>query len=170
MEKNNKEKNKLYKNGFIRPDYLFSYWILIWAIMYFFAQRAKETTASKFICENMNPMIALVFALLENIFMFIKILIYNPVPSLIVNFLFMMFFVKIIPIYLIRSYKIKIIENITTFIFIFIVYIIYLFSNKTSVYDVYIEVEKSIFGNENKTPMFPLIEYIKSIFKKLFYV
>jgi len=168
MEKNNKEKNKLYKNGFIRPDYLFSYWILIWAIMYFFAQRAKETTASKFICENMNPMIVLVVALLENMYMFTRILIYNPLPSLLAKYLFMMFFIKIIPIYLIRNYKIKMIENIATFIFIFIVYIIYLLSNKTSVYDVYIEVDKSILGNEERTPMFQLIEYIKSIFKKPF--
>jgi len=170
MEKNQKEKNQLYKNGFIRADYLFSYWIFVWAIVYFFAQRAKETTASKFICENMNPLFALILALLENIFMFIKILIYNPVPSLVANYLFMMLFVKILPIYLIRSYKIKIIENVASFICIIIVYNIYLYFNKTTPYYVYMEASKSIIGNENKTPMFQLIEYVKGIFKKLFYV
>jgi len=91
-------------------------------------------------------------------------MIYNPDPGLILKFLFMMFTIKILPIYLLRKYKIKAFENIMSLVIIFIAYNIYLYSNEKNVYDIYMNADKFILKNENKTPIFQLFHYIQTTF------
>lgn len=172
MEENKKKKEekldpKKYtvdKEGHLRPDFLFSFWVLAWGIIYYFAQRANKppSTASDFITENMNPIFAFVFALIENIGMFIRILIYNPEPGLMIKFIFMMVTIKIIPIYFLRKYKIKVFENTMALLIIFILYNVYLYSNEKNAYDIYVKADKYILKNENRTPIFQLIHYIQT--------
>jgi hypothetical protein len=110
----------------------------------------------------MNPISAFVFALIENIAMFIKILIYNPDPELIMKFIFMMVTIKILPIYFLRKYKIKVFENTMALVIIFIAYNVYLYSNEKNIYDIYVQADKFILKNENRMPIFQLIHYIQT--------
>jgi hypothetical protein len=161
-EKLDPKKYTVDKEGRLRADFLFSYWVLAWGIIYFFSQKAKDSTGSRFISENMNPIFALIFALIENIGMFIKILIYNPEPSLIFKFLFMMLTIKILPIYVLRNYKVKAFENIMSLVVIFIIYNIYLYSNGKNIYDIYVNADKYILKNENRTTLFQLFHFIQT--------
>jgi len=45
---------------------------------------------------------------------------------------------------------------------IFIIYNIYLYSNGKNVYDIYVQADKFILKNENRTPLFQLIHYIQT--------
>jgi hypothetical protein len=149
--------------GNIRPDYLFSYWILLWVVVYYFCGRAKESSKwSKYIYENMNPLFLLWLALAENIVVFVKILIYNPTLSIIGKDLAMMLLIKVLPIYILRNGKIKILENILFGMMLFIIYNIYLWFNGQNAYDIYTKVDKYILGDENRTPLFQIFLWLSS--------
>ena len=87
------------KSGHFRPDLLFSYWIFTYFLFYYFINKSSSIS-SKWVSEHMNPIYLLFVALLENIFTFLFILLVNPNYLIIIQYLFMMFLVKILPIYL----------------------------------------------------------------------
>ena len=60
------EPNKytLDKSGNIRADFIFSYWILIWFIVYYFIGPPNSKIV-QFVKTNMNPAVGLWIALLE---------------------------------------------------------------------------------------------------------
>lgn len=163
VEQLDPQKYTLDDKGNIRPDYLFSYWILLWVVVYYFCGKVKESSKwSKYIYENMNPIPFVWLALVENIVLFVKILIYNPIWSIIIKDLAMILFTKILTIYLLSGSKIKIIENILFGMILFIIYNIYLWFNGQNVYDIYSKVHKYILGGENRTPLFQLFSWLSS--------
>jgi hypothetical protein len=74
----------------------------------------------------------------------------------------MMFLIKILPIYFLRKYKIKVFENTMALLIIFILYNVYLYSNGKNAYDIYVQADKFILKNENRTPLSQLFHSIQT--------
>ena len=69
--------------NFIRPDYLFSYWIFVWFLIYYFFPYSLSPSFK----ENGNPLLILYLELLVNIFQFIYFLFSNLSFDVLVIFL-----------------------------------------------------------------------------------
>jgi hypothetical protein len=136
---NNENKEKLIRNNKVRHELLFSYWILAWAILYYFLYMIKS---SNIIIKNIltwfNPTIALYISLLYTIISFFYLLVYYPDIQLLYFVILMCLSIKVFPIYLLLGTKINIKSNIISSIAFFIIYSLYLYSNNISIYDIYI--------------------------------
>ena len=121
-----------------RLDYVFSYWIFLWFILYYFK------------IVKYSPLFLLLIALVENVFIFIYLILIFIIENSYYNFLKLFafiiinFFIKILPLY----YIIKIENNVKTIedfikvlksiklndiiisFYLFLTYIIWLFINK----------------------------------------
>jgi len=172
---NTSEKRKLYdgkkytvdKNGFIRPDFLFSYWILVWFIGYIFLDISKSSknTWTLWIHLHMNPIVALSFALIENIITFLYMISEHVKVVTLFKYIFMMLLIKILPLYYIfmfSSYRIW--ESILAFVVIFIIYLIYLHTQDETVVSVYERTLTAFKSGEDKTPLFVLLDSIFRFF------
>lgn len=160
----NPKKYTVDKTGNIRFDFLFSYWILIWFIIYYFIN-PPDSKIVNFIKNYMNPIYALLFALIENIITFIFIIKSRFEWWFFLIFIFMMVFIKFLPIYLLRNSKIHFIPNIISLGIIFGIYNIYLIANGTNVYEVYDKTIQSFKYGNDQTPLFTLIHNIFLWFK-----
>ena len=108
----------------IRIDYLFSYWIFIWSVLYILK------------LVSFNPKFALTIALLENV---IKIctMIYYKIPwDKIVFFCIAIFFVKVLPLWSLRNYPYTKSQFMYTIV-AFVMYSVYLHVNGKSVYSLF---------------------------------
>ena len=136
----------------MRFDYLFSYWIFLWYLLYFFR------------ITKYNPKFVLICAIIENIFFLFFMIYYNTNLSVIILFICGMFIIKIIPLYLIWNTIIKWRDIVFTFILLFI-YIIWLYINNVSIYDVLNELKQVVF-NKKKFPSVELLLKIYNYFYK----
>jgi len=165
-EKIDPKKNTLDKNGNIRFDYQFSYWILLWAIIYYLIKTkyiyfsSRFSFTNKYIYEYGNPLYALYFALIENIVNLFILIFYNASLYTIFKFLFMIIFIKAIPLYLLYDSPIHPRENILVCIAVFMIYNIYLYLCGTNVVDVYTKTIYFIYTGQNKTPLFSLLDSV----------
>jgi len=100
----------------IRIDFIFSYWIFIWYLLYI-----KQLT-------NINPKFALICGLIENIIIMLLMIIYKTNYKLFIEFIIMFIILKIIPLYTITT-SIKLYDIYYT-IGIFIIYLIWMILNK----------------------------------------
>ena len=105
----------------IRPDFIFSYWIFIWYILYIlhFVQY--------------NPKFALLFALIFNIIQIFVMIYYKNSWILIFLFSFVVFLIKGIPLWTLRSYPYEI-KQIIYLIVLYTIYSLWLFINNTNPY------------------------------------
>lgn len=132
----------------LRFDFIFSYWIFTWYLLYEF----KITTY--------NPKFALIVALINNIFTLLFMLIYLNDTLNIISFITINFFIKIIPLWRLRnSNNYDIISSIK----LYIIYNIWLIINNTNVYKLFIKQNLNIINNK---PIGPLSILISSIMKK----
>ena len=100
----------------LRPDFIFSYWIFTWFLLYYF----KLT--------NYNPFFAITLGLIFNTLQLLGYLYYkNYKKSLL--FIIANIFLKIIPFYLIKNKTIKQ-KDILFTIFLLIIFIIYSYTNR----------------------------------------
>jgi hypothetical protein len=136
----------------MRFDYLFSYWIFVWYLLYFFH------------FTKYNPKFVLICAIIENIFFLFFMIYYKTYLSVIILFLLGMFIIKIIPLYLIWNTNIKWRDIVFTFILLFI-YIIWLYINNVSIYYVLNEL-KQVILNKKKFPSIELLLKIYNYFYK----
>ena len=134
----------------MRFDYLFSYWIFIWYLLYFFR------------ITNYNPKFVLICAIIENLILLFYMIYYNTNLSIILFFIFGMFLIKIIPTYTIWNTIIKIKDILFTFI-LFFIYIIWLYINNKSLYYVYQDLKDVVLNKKN----FPLTELLLKIYNYL---
>lgn len=148
---------------FVSFDLLFSFWIVAWFIIYFCVNK-NTSKISVFIKKHFNPKLALYLALYSNLFTFFAILIYNPQFIIFIKFTFLIFAIKILPLYLLKNTKIKWVNDTIALIFVFFVYLFYLKINNQNIYDVYINATNSIIQNDNKTPIFHLLNSAKLYF------
>jgi len=94
----------------IRPDYLFSYWVFGWYILYMVG----------FVTPN--PKFAIIVALLENLFVLASMVYVRIIPKNIFYFSLIVIIFKVVPLWTIRNTTIKKRDLYATFGF-FLMYI-----------------------------------------------
>jgi hypothetical protein len=166
-EKKDPTKYTTDKRGRFRPDLLFSYWIFLWFLIYYFTDRKSQGFLSTWISENMNPIYLLYIAFLENIFTFLFILVINPNIRIIIQYLFMMLAIKVLPIYLLWGSPIKNkIRTVGFSIGSFLLYLFYLYLNNTDFIEVYKRTFTSVMKNRGDTPIFYIMHRIQDYFSR----
>jgi hypothetical protein len=138
----------------LRPDLVFSYWIYFWYILYVF----KFTTFS--------PKFPLIIGLIDNLIMFIMMLLYGTSYRTIFYFIIINTLIKILPLYYLCKEPIKI-RDIYFTIILFSVFILWLHLNKQSLIGNIKIIHNSLLYCENKTPFMALMNKIKNNFKNL---
>ena len=138
----------------IRFDFIFSYWLVAWYIVYM----TKLTT--------FNPKVGLLIGLIENIFMFIVMLFFASFEN-VVYFLIVNFFIKFLPLYSVWKYPITL-RDTYAFFGLFGVYLIWIYVN--SIYygeSVQAMTVESLLQNKNETPGIQFIHWMKNkIYRK----
>jgi hypothetical protein len=129
----------------IRIDYIFSYWIFFWYLLY--------------ICSftKYNPKIGIILGLIENMGILLLMFYYNTKPRLVFLFFIMMFLLKILPLYSIWNTKITV-NDIYFTGFVFLVYLLWMFINKQNSHDFINNSKKLIIYNKNTLPGMILLE------------
>lgn len=150
--------------GYVRFDYLFSYWIVIWFVLYYNIDAFKGPTVN-FLKRIGSPLLVLWLAFWFNTYEIIYISLIKFDLTLVVEFSFMMFLIKAIPIYLLyrRGLSVNWINDTIVTVLVILMYIIYLHVNNKDPHKIYNETEKSLIQGDNKTPMFYLIEKLKQL-------
>ena len=138
--------------SFISGEYIFSIWIDIWFILYYISINTFHSTT--FLDHYLNPKIALYMALLQNIYTLLLFLFKNVPSIVILKYIFIMSFMKIIPLFLLRNKSLPFQTNIPITIFIFGIYLIFLYSNGKTILKTYKEITESIMANNTNTPFF----------------
>lgn len=137
----------------MRLDYVFSYWILAWYLLYI----AKIT--------KYNPKFVLILGIIENSFLLLFMIIYKTKISSIIIFIIINIFIKIIPYYTVRNDKI-IKKDIIATIILFIIYCLWLYINTgNNVIEFHLKISESVIKDKNETPAMRFINYIVSKIK-----
>ena len=136
-----------------RIDFIFSYWIFVWYILYIL----KLT--------NYNPKLALILGLIENSFLLFLMIYYKSKIKYIISFFIAVIVTKLIP--LLTIYKTKIIKNDFIYLLVvFLIYMIWLTINKIDLIDFYKKISLSVIRGENKTPFIYIFDKIFDNTKK----
>jgi hypothetical protein len=129
----------------IRFDYIFSYWIFFWYILYIF----------NFV--KINPKFVIILGLFENLCILLLMVYYNTKSRLIFLFFIMMFLIKIIPLYTIWNTKIRL-DDIYFTVIIFIIYLLWTSINKQNNRDFINNTKELIIYNKNTLPGMIILE------------
>jgi len=123
-----------------RPDLIFSYWIFVWYLLYYFG----------FV--SFNPKFAIICGIVENLFIMILMIYYQTRIKLILLFLIMFFILKVFPIYTIWREKVRI-SDISATIALFGIYLFWvIIVNKKTVYNFTRQTTDLIVHNKNTLP------------------
>jgi len=79
----------------IRPDYIFSYWIFGWYVLYMMG------------LVKHNPKFALYLGIIENLFVLVSMVYYNVKVKNIVYFILIIFLMKVVPLWSILDTRIQ---------------------------------------------------------------
>lgn len=113
----------------VKPYNIFSYWILLWYILYIFH------------ITNYNPKFILIIAIIHNFMVWIHKLINHPIKKLII-FSIIFIIIKIIPYISIRNTKIRK-HDIIFSILLVVLYLLWIHINNISLYKIIIELDKN---------------------------
>ena len=122
-----------------RIDFIFSYWIFAWYLLYYFR------------IVTYNPKFAIIIGIIENVCILLLMFYYKTNAKLIILFIIMLFLLKIIPIYTIRNEKINNKDIILTII-LFIIYLCWRVINHKSIVNFSQEMKQLIIYNKNTLP------------------
>jgi hypothetical protein len=136
----------------IRPDLLFSYWVITWYVLY-------VINVIKY-----NPKFWLIIALLSNFYNF-YFLIYFKRYDMFFAFIILIFIFKGIPLWTLRNTKIYM-NDIIAGLVLFMIYYIWLNYNNETMYSLFHNFYISIRDNKPTSNEFM---YFLNIFKKLSY-
>ena len=128
-----------YKTNMVRIDFIFSYWIFFWYLLYL-------TGLVKY-----NPKFAILCGLFENLFIILLMIYYKTKVRLLFLFFIMFVLLKVIPLYSIWATKINWNDIKFTFI-LFAIYLFWTFLNKKTFSDFQLQTYKLIFHNKNTLP------------------
>lgn len=144
---------------FITPDLQFSHWIFIWAIFYYIITVYPSLRAgfSLYIYQCINPLIALYISLIYNSIEVVGLWFKGVSTLRILQFIAIMFVIKIIWIFLLRNTKILPWENMGVMAILFVIYNVYLYLHNTTIISLYKDVNKSLLDGDNRTPFVYLI-------------
>lgn len=136
---------------FISPDYIFSDWIFIWWILFYF----KFT--------KYNPKFILIVSLIQNCFMFLYLFKQNTKKIVIISFFIIDLIIKIIPIISIINTKINK-DDIYFTILLYLVYNLYLYIKNTNVIEI---TNKILYYQVHNIPKIPSLFISEKIMKFL---
>ena len=105
----------------IRPDFIFSYWIFVWYLLYIFG-----------FVKTYSPKFAIIFGIIENVIILFLMFYYKTKIDLVLLFVIMFLLLKIIPIYTIWNEKINKKDIISSF-FLFIFYLFWCYVNNKNI-------------------------------------
>jgi hypothetical protein len=132
-----------------RFDFVFSYWIFAWYLIYEF----------KYI--KYNPKFALTIGLIQNIIGLIFMFFYKNSGVVILLFCFINFFIKVIPLWRLRKTKYTWNQVLYTILF-YIIYSIWLLLTGTNPYQV---IKKSYQQIKKNEPIGPISYYLNNLIK-----
>ena len=135
----------------IRPDFIFSYWIFVWYLLYI----------SKIV--TYNPKIFLFLGMIEGIIVFCVLLTKIPLSSVIKYFI-VISVIKFIPYFTIRNRVIHY-NDIVFSLFLFVVYHVWLFVNEKNMIGIYQNLYNSFVHNKQDTPGYMLVNRIMDLFQ-----
>jgi hypothetical protein len=138
----------------LRFDFVFSYWIYVWFIIYFF-------NYTKY-----SPKFALILGLLDNIVMLFLMIVWSTSLKTIIWFIIINTLIKVVPLYYLRNELFKI-KDIYVTIGLFLIYIIWLHINNQSLVGNIKVIHNSLLYGKNETPFMNLLSKIESNFKRL---
>jgi len=157
-------KHTIDHKGTLRYDFLFSYWMFIWFILFWLLPKNDNLRSIA------HPAFTLAIGVLENTITLLLILYYNPQWSIIWKFVAMMIAIKILPLYLVMYESTPLHvpwqNSIITFIVVFAIYLGYLFVNDANFVEIYKTAIVSVIMDENKTPLYSTLMSITSAFRK----
>uniref|UniRef100_A0A6C0B2R5 Uncharacterized protein n=1 Tax=viral metagenome TaxID=1070528 RepID=A0A6C0B2R5_9ZZZZ len=150
--------------GYVRFDYLFSYWIAAWFLIYYNIGAFVGPTTN-WLKKTANPLLALWIAFWFNVYEIIYVSQIKFDVILIAKYSIMILFLKILPIYLLyrKGLSIDWTNDVFVLAIIFSVYNIHLYVNRQNPSKIYQETEKSLVKGDNKTPMFSLLEKLRKL-------
>ena len=135
----------------IRWDFIFSNWIIIWFILYY----VKIVPYS--------PLFALIIGFIENIYL-LSLMILNQVRvASILHFAFIIFMIKIIPLYLIQ-HTIRVNDIIVTLI-VMNLYLAWLLVNGKDFVTISRSITQSLVYDKSDTPIMSLLQKLENVFK-----
>ena len=143
-------------------DKLFTYWVFAWFIIYYFTKYIMHDIKYKI----HSPIIALYIGLIENLFTFISFVITKVDIIEWIKFAGQICITKGLPIYLLRNERVNIPEDIYSFLFVFVIYLIYLQILGTNIIEVYKQTEISLTKGKNDTPMYKFISGLSGYFSR----
>lgn len=144
-------------------DLIFSFWIDIWFVLYFFGSNFNHPV-SRFVKREMSPLFAFYLATAFNLLQLGGIIFKGVKAITIVQYIIMIIGMKFIPIAIMiyKNYPVDPLHDLLVLFLVICVYLLYLYSRGTSVYEIYYKIEQSMVKGENKTPVFLLLEKIKN--------
>jgi hypothetical protein len=116
----------------MRLDFLFSYWIFFWYILYISG------------LTHFNPKFALIIAIIHNVCLLIMMIYLKVSEEFIIKFVILMFLIKLIPLYTINN-KIKTSDITVTFILL-LVYIVWMLLNGKDLDYLFLSTKKIVNG------------------------
>ena len=138
----------------LRGDFIFSYWIFVWYLLYISGILPY------------SPKLAILLAISINVIMFALMIYYKTRGIYIFNFIFINFFIKILPYYTLIRENIYI-QDLKPLAIIFISYCIWLYMNGLSVIKYQENIFNAVVYNKNKTPLMNLLTKIEYYFKHI---
>jgi hypothetical protein len=136
----------------IPPHMVFSYWILVWFILYYF----KLT--------QFSPKFAITVGILENIVLFIFMIIWGTSLRTKIWFVIINTLIKILPFYYLRNEPYNLKDIYFTF-GLFLLFVIWLHINKENLIgNAKLMYDSFIYGKDN-TPFMSLLHKIEGNFK-----
>jgi len=138
----------------LRADLVFSYWIFIWYLLYIFHFTIY------------NPKFAIMLGLIDNIIMFLMMILYGTSIKNIIFFIIINIFIKVIPYYYLMDKPIKYVDIYVTVI-IFIIFILWLHINKESLTGNIRIIYDSLLYDKNTTPIMNILSNLKNNYKHL---
>ena len=130
-----------------RFDFVFSYWIFAWFLLYQFG------------FTSYNPKIALIIALIENIWILGLMIYFKNSFIYIFLFCFINFFIKVLPIWLLRNSKHGR-RDVYAILALFLIYILWLVINQVDFKKYINERYEQL---QHNSPAAPLTHYMTTI-------
>ena len=149
-------------SAFIRPDFLFSYWVFLWFVVYYFFPTGIGFESFKY--RIASPKLAIIFALVENLFVFVSVMVFNRPFWGSLKYVTMIVFVKLFPLYLLRKDAIDFQQDIFVLIVVFLAYLLYLAAWDTNVVEIYRKTEQDLKMGRDNTPLFAFFRWIIRMF------
>ena len=139
----------------IRPDFIFSYWIFAWAVLYI----AHLVTIS--------PKFVLICGIIENLILLFIMIYKNTYFYSIFKFIFINFWIKIIPLYLVWNTKITS-KEIKYSAGLVLIYIVWLYINDYDFYKIYKDIYDAYVGISNKHIVTSISYLYDKIYDKIY--